>query len=86
MSDTSHSLLIWILSGAIAGGLASFVWRGRPYGILKDIALGILGACMASGIAHALSMTIQNSIYLDIVVSTAGALIVLVLIRLYRSN
>lgn len=86
MSDTSHSLLIWILSGAMAGGLASFVWRGRPYGILKDILLGILGACMASGIAHALALTVPNSIFLDIVVSTAGALVVLVLIRLYRSN
>jgi uncharacterized membrane protein YeaQ/YmgE (transglycosylase-associated protein family) len=86
MSDTSHSLIIWILTGAIAGGIASFAWRGRPYGILKDIFLGILGACMASGIAHALSLTIPNSIFLDTVVSTAGALVVLVVIRLYRSN
>jgi uncharacterized membrane protein YeaQ/YmgE (transglycosylase-associated protein family) len=82
MSDTSHSLIIWILAGAIAGGIASFAWRGRPYGILKDIFLGILGACMAYG----LDLTIPNSIFLDIVVSTAGALVVLVVIRLYRSN
>jgi uncharacterized membrane protein YeaQ/YmgE (transglycosylase-associated protein family) len=86
MSDTSHSFIIWILTGAIAGGIASFAWRGRPYGILKDIVLGILGACMAAGIARALSLTIPNSHFLDIVVSTAGALVVLVLIRMYRSN
>jgi uncharacterized membrane protein YeaQ/YmgE (transglycosylase-associated protein family) len=41
---------------------------------------------MASGIAHGLDLTIPNSIFLDIVVSTAGALVVLVVIRLYRSN
>ena len=86
MNDTSHSLIIWIFMGAISGGIASFVWRGKPYGILKDIIIGILGACIASFLAHALQISVPNSHFLDVVVSTAGALIVLVVVRLYRSN
>lgn len=86
MSATSHSIIVWIIIGAVAGAIASTIWRGSPYRLLKDIPLGILGAVFASGAAHALHITVGNSVFLDIVISTAGALLVLLAIRLYRSN
>jgi uncharacterized membrane protein YeaQ/YmgE (transglycosylase-associated protein family) len=86
MSVTSHSIIVWIIIGAIAGGIASTIWNGHPYRLFKDIPLGILGAVLASGAVHASHLTVGNSIFLDIVISTAGALIGLVIIRLFRSN
>lgn len=86
MNATSHSIMVWIIIGAVAGGIASTIWSGRPYRLFKDIPLGIFGAVFASGAAHALHITVGNSVFLDIVISTAGALLVLVTIRLYSSN
>lgn len=37
-------ILAWIIVGLIAGWLAGAVMKGRGYGILGDMLLGIVGA------------------------------------------
>ncbi|AKM03697.1 MULTISPECIES: GlsB/YeaQ/YmgE family stress response membrane protein [Burkholderia] len=86
MSDTSHSLLTWILIGGASGCFAGVVWRGRPYQIIRDIVLGVMGACVVSGIAHVLDLSVANSVFLDIVTSTAGALVALAAMRQLRKT
>ncbi len=36
-------ILIWIISGIIAGWLAGLVVRGRGFGLLGNLVVGLLG-------------------------------------------
>ncbi len=38
------SILAWIVLGLIAGWLAGQVMKGRGYGLIGDLVLGIVGA------------------------------------------
>jgi len=37
------NILIWIITGVIAGWLTGMVMKGRGYGILGDLIIGLLG-------------------------------------------
>ena len=62
--------LVWWLIVGIAGMLAGLVMKGRGYGVVVDVILGILGAlsgagfsaCLASGLAAA--WLVQSSLRL----------------------
>ena len=43
------NLVLFILIGLIAGALAGRVVSGHGYGVLGDIAVGVIGALLAGG-------------------------------------
>ncbi len=45
------SILSWIVVGLIAGWLAGLIMKGRGYGCLGDIVVGILGALLGGFLA-----------------------------------
>ena len=70
----------WIVVGAIAGFLASFVMRARE-GLLMMIVLGIVGGLVGGFIASSvLKMGSVNGINVEsIVIATLGAILILFL-------
>ena len=49
------ALVWWIVVGLIAGFLAGLVMRGGGFGIVGDIVVGILGACLLIALLRAFS-------------------------------
>ncbi len=45
------SILSWIVVGLIAGWLAGHIMKGRGYGCLGDIVVGVLGAVLGGFLA-----------------------------------
>jgi uncharacterized membrane protein YeaQ/YmgE (transglycosylase-associated protein family) len=80
-------LLAWIIVGAIAGLLAGQVMRGRGFGFLGDIVIGIAGALVGGWLASVL-LHISNPInginVQSILIAFFGAVVVLFLIRAAR--
>ena len=73
--------LIWTLViGLIAGWLAGKVMKGRGYGVLMDIVLGIVGGMIGRFVFGLLGLTSWNVIG-SIIVSFVGALILIWLVR-----
>ena len=73
--------LIWTLViGLIAGWLAGKVMKGRGYGVLMDIVLGIVGGMIGRFVFGMLGLASWNVIG-SIVVSFVGALILIWLVR-----
>ena len=73
--------LIWrILIGIIAGWLAGKIMRGRGFGLLLDLALGIVGSLVGGAVFGLLGLSAYGTIG-SIVVATAGAVLLLYLIR-----
>jgi uncharacterized membrane protein YeaQ/YmgE (transglycosylase-associated protein family) len=80
------SILSWLVVGLIAGFLAKYVVPGEgPGGILGDIIIGIIGAFIGSWLWAELHLpTIGNFWINAIVISTAGAIVLLLILRLIR--
>jgi len=73
--------LVWsVLIGLIAGWLAGTVMKGRGYGVLMDIVLGIIGGVIGRVVFGLFGLTAWNVVG-SIVVSFAGAVILIALVR-----
>ncbi len=84
MSMSGESLLVVLLIGAIAGWLAGQIVRGTGFGLIGDIAIGIVGALIASLLFPRLGFHIGTGIVEEIVASTLGAVLLLVVVRLAK--
>jgi uncharacterized membrane protein YeaQ/YmgE (transglycosylase-associated protein family) len=76
--------LLWqIAIGILAGWLAGKIMRGRGFGVLVDLLLGVVGSVVGGFIFGLLGLYAYGLIG-SIVVATAGAVILLFLVRQLR--
>lgn len=78
-------LLILLAIGAIAGWLAGKLMRGGGFGLLGNIAVGIIGAVIGTFVFGMLGITAQGFIG-SIVTATAGAALLLFLVDLVKKS
>lgn len=83
---TATALIIFLLIGAIAGWLAGLLVRGFGFGLLGNIVIGIIGAFLAGWLLPALgvSFSVVNPIVTSILYAMIGAVVLLVIIGLFR--
>ncbi len=78
-------ILSWIVVGLIAGWLAGSLMRGRGFGVIGDIIMGILGALVGGFIASSV-FNIPDAVngfnLTSILVAFIGAVILIAIIRL----
>ena len=76
-----QSLIGWLLVGLIAGWLAGKLSRGRGYGCLTDIILGVLGAFIGGWIFGKLGIFGGGFIY-SLAAATVGAVVLVGIVHL----
>lgn len=76
--------LIWILSGLLAGWAAGKLMKGRDYGVIGNVILGLFGSLVGGWLLHALGYSPPNDIIRNLIVSMFGAVLVLGLARRLR--
>ena len=84
MQLSTESLLIILLVGAVAGWIAGQIVRGYGFGLLGNIAVGIVGALIGSWLLPQLGIFLGDGIVASIVNATLGAILLLVLLGLLR--
>jgi uncharacterized membrane protein YeaQ/YmgE (transglycosylase-associated protein family) len=77
-------LIIWLIVGGIAGWLAGHLARGAGFGLIGNIALGIVGSIVAGLLLPRLGVFLIGGFIGEIVEATIGAAIVLALASLLR--
>jgi uncharacterized membrane protein YeaQ/YmgE (transglycosylase-associated protein family) len=76
-----YGIIGWIVVGLIAGVLAKLVMPGRdPGGIIVTILIGIAGGLLGGFIAT--KMNIGGGNFMNIVIATCGAILLLIIYRL----
>ena len=76
--------LIWMLViGAIAGWLAGLVMKGRGFGIVGNIVVGIVGAVIGGFLFNALGIAFWGLLG-SLLVAFTGAVILLFIVGLVR--
>jgi len=80
----SHSLIAWLVIGAIAGWLAGTFVKGGGFGLIGDIVVGIIGAFIGGWLAGVLHIHIGSGWISAIITSAVGAILLLVVLRAVR--
>ena len=83
---SGESLIIILLVGLIAGWLAGKIVTGGGFGIIGDIAIGIVGALIGSWLFPRLGVHVGTGLVNQIVAATIGAVLVLLIIGLVRGG
>ena len=78
-------LLYWLAVGLVAGWLAGEVMKGRGYGILVDIVLGMLGGIVGGWIFGTLGIWPAQGMIGSIIVAFVGAVMLVCAVRVLRS-
>jgi len=82
MHISNESLLVILLVGLIAGWLAGRIVDGGGFGLIGDIAIGIVGAFIGSWLMPQLGIHLASGIVSAILVATIGAVLLLAIVRL----
>jgi len=77
--------ILWqIVIGILAGFLAGKIMRGRGYGLLVDLLLGIVGS-MLGGLIFGLLGLYSSGLVGELVVATIGAVLLIYIVRRLRA-
>jgi uncharacterized membrane protein YeaQ/YmgE (transglycosylase-associated protein family) len=80
-----QSVIAWVIIGLIAGWLAGKVSRGRGFGCIADIILGMVGAILGGWIFSKLSIQGGGLLY-SIAAATVGAVILVAVARIFSGG
>lgn len=79
----TNSLIIFLAIGALAGWLAGNIMKGKGFGLLGNIVIGIIGAFLGGWIFGILGIT-TSGIIGSIIAAVIGAVVLLYVIKLVK--
>ncbi|MDE2332215.1 MAG: GlsB/YeaQ/YmgE family stress response membrane protein [Bradyrhizobium sp.] len=85
MHLSNEGLFVILFVGLVAGWIAGKVVSGTGFGIIGDILIGIAGAFVASWLFPKLGVRLGAGLTREIIDSSIGAIILLLVVRLIRS-
>jgi len=82
----THSLLIWLIIGLVAGFLTGKIMRGAGFGPLVDIIVGIIGAIVGGLIMVMLGYAGTGGFLYTVFVAVLGAILLTLILRLLTAG
>ena len=79
-------LLSWLFVGLIAGFLASAVVRGRGYGCIGNIIIGLVGAVIGGYLASLLDIQGTFHFWGSVIIAFIGACILVAVLQLFSGD
>ena len=83
---SSQSLIVILIVGVVAGWLAGQIMRGYGFGLIGDLAVGIVGALIGDWLLPKLNIHLGTGIVGSIVTAAIGAILLLFVLRLVGSR
>jgi uncharacterized membrane protein YeaQ/YmgE (transglycosylase-associated protein family) len=78
-----RGLLSWIFLGLVAGWLAGKIARGRGFGCIGDILLGLIGSVIGGWVFTKLGIVHANTFLFSLAAATVGAVILVSFAHLF---
>src|SRR5579864_775004 len=79
-------LFAWIIVGLIAGFLASAVIRGRGYGCIGNIIIGLIGAVIGGYLASLLNISGTFHFWGTLLIAFLGACILVAILEVFSGG
>ena len=80
----SHSIIAWLIIGALAGWLAGVLVKGGGFGLIGDIVVGIIGAFIGGWLAGVLHIHVGSGWISSIITAAVGAALLIFVLRAVR--
>jgi len=77
------NILLWLISGIIAGWLTGLIMKGGGYGLIGDLVVGLLGGLIGGYLAGLFGME-PGSWIGQIIVAVIGGVVLVAILRLIR--
>jgi uncharacterized membrane protein YeaQ/YmgE (transglycosylase-associated protein family) len=83
MNNQTRSIVSWIVIGLLAGFIASLIVSGGG-GLIGWLIAGLIGSVVGGFLAQQLNINLKlgNKFFEQLIISTAGAVIVLIIARI----
>ena len=81
--EWKRGLIGWLVIGLIAGWLAGKLSRGRGFGCIGDIVLGLIGSVIGGWIFTKLGIVHSNTFLFSLAAATVGAVILVSIAHLF---
>lgn len=81
--EWQRGLIGWLVLGLIAGWLAGKLSRGRGFGCIGDIVLGLVGSVLGGWIFTRLGIVHENTFLYSLAVATVGAVVLVSIAHLF---
>jgi uncharacterized membrane protein YeaQ/YmgE (transglycosylase-associated protein family) len=81
----THGLIAWILIGLVAGWLTGKITRGRGFGCLVDIILGLVGAVIGGWLFSRLGV-FPIGFWGSLATAVVGAVLLVAVARLFAGD
>jgi len=78
-----HGFLWWILLGLVAGWLAGKLARGRGFGCIGDVLIGLIGSVIGGWIFTKLGIVHANTFLYSLAAATVGAVVLVSIAHLF---
>jgi uncharacterized membrane protein YeaQ/YmgE (transglycosylase-associated protein family) len=79
--ELSMDVLWFIVIGGLAGWIAGLIMKGGGFGILGDIAVGIVGGLVGGFLFRLLGLSSNGSLLGSLVTAVVGAIALIALVR-----
>jgi uncharacterized membrane protein YeaQ/YmgE (transglycosylase-associated protein family) len=73
------NIILFLIIGGVAGWLAGLIMKGRGFGVLANIGIGIVGSVLGGFVFRLLGLAAQGAVG-ELVTATAGAVLLLVIV------
>jgi uncharacterized membrane protein YeaQ/YmgE (transglycosylase-associated protein family) len=82
-----YNLIFVLIVGLVAGWLAGKIMKGKGFGLVGDLIVGVVGAVIGNWIFILLGFSVYgNGLIGSIIVALIGALILLFAVRLFKKG
>ena len=81
--EWQRGLLGWLVIGLLAGWLAGKIARGRGFGCIGDILLGLIGSVIGGWIFTKLGIVHENTFLFSLAAATVGAVVLVAIAHLF---
>jgi len=84
--QTTHNmaLLYFLIIGAAAGWLTGWLTKGKSFGLVGNIIIGVLGAVVGGWLFGLLGISTSGGLLGQLITAVAGALVLLWVARLFK--
>lgn len=79
-----YNLLVILVIGGVAGWLAGLLMKGRGFGLLGDIVIGVIGASVGNWLLGALGVSLGAGLIGAVIRATIGAVLVIFVVRVLK--
>ncbi|MGC8880046.1 MAG: GlsB/YeaQ/YmgE family stress response membrane protein [Anaerolineae bacterium] len=79
---TSYSLILWIIFGGLAGWLTGMLLRGRGYGCIGNVVVGIIGAVIGGWLFRIANIEALPGLIGSVFTAIIGAVVLITVLGL----